>query len=344
MKSWSPSGQQGARIVRRGWMLGALSLVCLAGVSRADLPAVVTESNLRMVILGQTHSFTSAEIESMDLNKDGKVDVADLVAYVTTLGARPDGASFETSESTVDEGGTVRLFMTLAAGYTGSVYYTITGEAGCGSDYDAPAGSSCPVTSGVVPFNGTDAQVVIDIGNDLAVENVERLVVTLIPAAGYALGPRQQHTVFIIDDDEVWHAAINVDGLKYTLPIEIARSDSGVQVVLRSDGTMGLPVGDFASSINPIVTDSSFYAKFGPFQMAAGDTLVGVSLERELEFTSQSVQPGVRIQGQYHESFSGTGNAVQFTQVGSEAVRGSFDMGRGVPQVPVVSVELSDAP
>jgi hypothetical protein len=76
-----------------------------------------------------------------------------------------------------------------------TVDYVVSGTATAGSDYTTLLGS---VT---IPIGQASAPIVVSTLNDGALENIESVNLTIIPAAGYAFGANIADTVNILDDE-----------------------------------------------------------------------------------------------------------------------------------------------
>ena len=76
--------QNTIRTPTAGFQPGIILLLLLCLLPAIPAQAEVTESNLRSAILKRA-AFTPQEMVEMDLNSDGKVDVADLVKHITAV-------------------------------------------------------------------------------------------------------------------------------------------------------------------------------------------------------------------------------------------------------------------
>lgn len=319
-------------------LCGLLLLSWPSGAANA-FPAVVTESNLRSVILGQATSFSNTELTAMDINQDALVDVADLIKYVATLGPRPQGVYFEISETTVTEGGTATLHVGNTVGFSGTAYYVLEGTAVCGTDYLAPPGG-CSTAPRALTLSGSGADLQIQTVDNLQVSPTRTLIVTLLPDANYALGSAQQQSVYIGENDLVWQASISVDGLVYGFPVEISQNGSTYGVVIRSDGSMGLPVGNLPIA-NPIASPTTFSITTGLIPVAYDATLLNVPLYRRISLNATAVDFNGTISGTMSESIIGTGAATQFTQDGGSSITGTFVMQKPPSVLPVLNAPLA---
>ena len=76
-----------------------------------------------------------------------------------------------------------------------TVLYSVTGTATAGVDYVALGGSA------VVPAGATSVVITVTPLNDLQAEDAETVLVTLLPAADYQLGPETGGVLTLLDDD-----------------------------------------------------------------------------------------------------------------------------------------------
>jgi hypothetical protein len=302
---------------------------------------VVTESNLRAVILGEGKGFSKTDLRAMDLNQDGVVDVADLIFYVRSLPPRPNGVNFEATTRVVKEGdGAVSLTVTVSPTYRGAISYVVEGTATSGVDY--------AVLSGSIAVNGGTAALDITLVDDLVLEEVESLTITLIPDVGYRIGFAQQHTMFIVDNDAIWEGSLGVDGLNIGFTMELKRSGANYQAWIHSDGSTGLPTGTWPVTLN--ATETSFRAVLGPFPVQPEDTLLRASLERRIVLTARQsneahlIDYDKAINGDMTETFTAPGGAVQFERLKGRAIQGVFLLLKEIAVVPVADSGLRDIP
>jgi hypothetical protein len=151
-----------------------LSLLCL--LISSSVHAEVTESNLRSAILGRI-SFSEAELTEMDINADGKVDVADLVAFITADGT--PAVWFASEEYTVSEiQGSLDIPIILSKSFDGNIVIQLSGTAGV-SDY-TPISLLVPVTQGIA-----EVSIPLSLIPDTLLEGTETLVISLLdPGVG----------------------------------------------------------------------------------------------------------------------------------------------------------------
>ncbi|MCC6490995.1 MAG: hypothetical protein IT364_26140, partial [Candidatus Hydrogenedentes bacterium] len=159
--------------LRRRLHVAAL-LVSAAGAIGFAGPAFAqslrTEENMRDAIQGR-ETFTEQEEELLDINKDGKIDVADMVSLLKDINTPV--ALFNEPETSVGEGdGTVDIEITMTKQFNGTLNVVVTGTAASGSDFTLGAQS--------VSVNGTTAALSIDITDDAEVEPVEFIQITLV--------------------------------------------------------------------------------------------------------------------------------------------------------------------
>ncbi len=133
--------------------------------------AEVTEANLRSAILGRV-TYTPTEMTEMDINTDGAVDVADLVAFISA-----DGTPivwFINEELTVTEfQQSLSIPIEISSSFSGNIRMQLTGTAGI-NDY-APVSLQIPVVEGE-----TQASIPLNVLPDTLLEGTETLLISLL--------------------------------------------------------------------------------------------------------------------------------------------------------------------
>jgi hypothetical protein len=306
-----------------------------AAGAHAAYPAVVTEGNLRQAILQEGGSFTSDELQSMDLNEDGHLDVADLIVYVKDNNL-PRAVAFTSAHSTVNEGdNTLTVEVEYTKDYTGTLRYVVSGNATSGADFTP--------LSGTLPVDNRLEQITIQLTDDFNVEDGEAILLTLIPDAGYELGASQQHLVHIEDNDGTWRGNLQVHNMMLGFNVTLAKSGSTYQAAVQSDGSNGLPAGTWPATAT--VGANSFFMVIGPITQAADDTLLATALTRTITLTAQTlntshiVDMDGLIQGAMTEEIVAD-QQEQFTQRGSKAITGSFTLVKDACLVSVIPATL----
>ncbi len=138
--------------------------------------AEVTEVNLRSAILGRV-TFTPTEMTEMDLNGDTKVDVADLITFITADGT--PAVWFTNAELTVTEiQGALNIPISLSKSFDGNLQVQVSGTAA--SDDYTPFSLLIPVTQGA-----SQVSIPLNVLSDALLEGTETLVISLLdPGAG----------------------------------------------------------------------------------------------------------------------------------------------------------------
>jgi len=221
----------------------------------AGLGGQVTERRLRDAIL-EGEGFT----EELDVNNDGKLDVADLVAFLSQESAQ---VSFESSfsQATEDAGVFTVAVLVTSKGYSGPVDYTLEGTATNEVDFSG--------LTGTINVKGTASQIPFAIADDLEVEDVETITLTLQSGSGYNLGARPSHTVYVGDNDAVWEGGLTIDDLYLDFELSLARDSSSYQATFSSDGYRFFPQSSIEVGEGDLtVTEDMFTATIGPMQHA----------------------------------------------------------------------------
>jgi len=241
----------------------------------------VTAQDLVDAILAGTCDST------LDLNGDTVCDVADIVCLSNDC-HRP--ANFQVLEQTVSEtDGVVNVTVEFPVPVTTTVNISIdpAGTATSGGDFTPPAPSwgVAGASSVVIP---------VSIQNDGEVgEPIESFTLIIEPGSGYQVGARNRHTVFIDDDDALWHGILETEtGLgRVPLSVELSEDGGGMAAKIISDGLGSFPIGAYDATsvalvLSVVAGQSSFDADVTAIPMAASATDLGVSFTRAFSFHS----------------------------------------------------------
>jgi hypothetical protein len=128
--------------------------------------------------------------------------------------------------------------------------------------------------------------------------------------------------------------------------MELARSGAEYQAMIHSDGSTGLPAGDWPVTLN--ATATSFTAVLGPFPVQPEDTLLRAALKRRIVLTAQQsnaahlIDYDKAINGDMTETFTAPGGAIQFERLRGRAIQGVFLLLKETPIVPVADSGLKN--
>ncbi len=240
---------------------------------------IVTEQNLRDAIL-ERKDFAQDQLNEMDLNRNDSADVADLVNLMKTTDPGTPVANFDQLASEAKEGAATGVRVNFSTFFSGVLRYSVSGTADSGIDYQALGGS--------VSVNGAIAEIPITVVDDLDLEEGETITITLESDQAnpppYIIGMHQKHTVRISENDSVWRGGLQFDNLSMGFKMEIAQGPSSYQAVLESDGSNGLPEGNWPVEL--AITRDTFSATIGPIQISEQDTLLGTAFERTIVLKS----------------------------------------------------------
>jgi len=250
------------------WMLCLVLIVSSSALAQTRL---ITKQNIADAIL-ERQTFLPVEMDSLDLNRDGTVNIADLTFFLLrTLNLVPS-VSFETSNSKAFEGdGTlpVRLVFTKEIEVATTLTFTAGGTAtyGEGGDYTI-AGYDFVAGQGTIALNpgDTEAVILITLADDAVFdEGVETVTFSLTGGSTqtYFLGPGQTHTFYIDDNDSVWFAGADFEnGGRYeSFRLEITQNNGTFDGrVLSDDLLIPRPEEGDAGASGEDGWDARFYA------------------------------------------------------------------------------------
>lgn len=162
--------------------IGSLGfIVMFAGLSSSATAQSVSQQDIIDIILKRTTP-TSEQIQQMDANGDGVVDVADLVLTMRNEGTY---ATFlNTSGEVNEDDGTYSVEVILASEVEGSLFYSVGGLAQSVTTDEASADFSDP-NNGEVSINGNRATITLNIQQDTVFEGDETLNISLMPGSAY---------------------------------------------------------------------------------------------------------------------------------------------------------------
>lgn len=248
-------------------------LWALSFPSLAVQAAQVTETVLRDAILGKV----PVDVATMDLNKDGKVDGADLVKLV-----QPPKATFQSSGSEVSEGdGTIKIKVKFDKLFRGYLRFEASGTAKPGVDYE-PFGNTIPV-------NGTSIEIPVKLIDNLKPAGQRTIVVRLLSdifvPPTYTSGVPQDHTVRIDDNDAVWQGGLEIAGFVMGFKMTITRNASTNKAFVESDGHDGFPTGRWPAVLT--VTADSFKAVIPNVLNKIEETELDTVFKRKITLTAK---------------------------------------------------------
>lgn len=197
--------------------LALLSFV-VSGVASAQ-SQLVTEQNIGDAILGR-QIFVPEVLNSLDVNLDGVVDIADLVFHLLQSDDLVASVSFARYSSDTWEGentAVIPLVFTKALDTPATLSYTLGGTAtygpkSSGGDYTV-AGYDPSLGIGLIDVEAgaTGANLVVTVHDD-AVFGEGKETVNFMLTEGdlmYFLGVQQDHVLYINENDSVWLASLN---------------------------------------------------------------------------------------------------------------------------------------
>ena len=293
-----------------------------------------TKQDLIDAIL-ERKTFTEEQLDEMDLNNDGKVDVADLVNY-----SRPV-ADFDRLTSQVTEGSVqIIVKVNFTSPMTGVLEYTVSGTAVPGDDYES--------LSGTVDVNGDTVDIPINIIDDAEIEDTESIIITIHyedeTGLKYLPGAFTQHTVYIVDNDAIWAGTMQSNDTAVHIAMKIVQTLSGPTISLYTDGHGVIPLNDGSNewpATETGLSNSFFHALIEAIPVNESSTLTGVAFQKNLEFNAdeniegQSVNPSESIVGVVTETLL-CPSSPQFNRV----TQGKFSLRKEAPGVTPEEINL----
>ncbi|MCC6695983.1 MAG: hypothetical protein IT365_10180 [Candidatus Hydrogenedentes bacterium] len=171
-----------------------------------------TEENMRDAIQGR-ETFSDQEQDLLDINNDGKIDVADMVTLLKDINTPV--ALFSAPATVVREGdGTVNIEITMTKQFTGTLDVAVSGTAASGADFTLGAQS--------ITVNGITATLPLNITDDTEVEPIEFIDITLLTGQGY-VPAGGVHSVRLRDNDNVWIGNLEFQGARFGISMELIR-------------------------------------------------------------------------------------------------------------------------
>ncbi|MFO0795419.1 MAG: hypothetical protein U0586_15310 [Candidatus Brocadiaceae bacterium] len=313
--------------------------------------SVATKQNIIDAVLGRK-TFTDGEFHGMDVNKDNKVDVADLVKLGIAV------ADFAEGTSEAWEGdGTVNVVVNFSQTYTGVLKYLVGGTAVSGVDYQALSGSVNVEgkTSVVIPINIIDDNILDETFSDTDNKQhirVETIILTLYYAenAGlaYVPGSKTQHTVYVHDNDAIWNGIISNNSAQLHFKMRIISDAKGINSSILTDGNGIIPLSQNTVDIDGMklsvwpastasASETTFDATIKDIEIPGTGTVFHAGLKRGFTFHADSSESGHKvdwkstIQGVVTENISSMENGYLDRQI-----NGTFVLLR---QLPIIDVQ-----
>lgn len=290
----------------------------------------VTEEEIRDAILrGDTYN------AGIDLNQDGKVDVADLVKLLRSM-------QVGKSALRVSEGdGTVKVRVNFASRFTGTLGISVSGTAVEGTDYQTLPRS--------FTMDRTSVEIPITLIDDDVVEDVKTIVLTFSyednnGSKTIPLGAPADYTVYIVDNDSLWRGTINNNGIALHFQMKIIQVGSETKGYLVTDGYGIIPQNGTGADPNewPATTmtlrNGLFNATVDSVAIPMALTLTNVDLKREFVFQAASgqgnhiVKPDSEIRGTVTESIKSSSETYL-----NRTITGSFTLLKQISKVSAIS-------
>jgi len=276
------------------WLL--LPLLLLGSVKAAF---AVTEADFRDAILGK-RIFSDQELNLLDLNSDGKVDVSDVVVFLKSEGQPL--VNFLSSSSDAGEGdGQALIKVRFSHSFTGVLKYQLT---------DVIAGSAPQQFT--LNVDGVSADIPFSIIDDATASGKSAVYeFSLIGVGGYnnyVPGANVIHSLFVHENDTRWYGSLyksaevaNSGGaLSLSFLLDILLKNGVASTSLIADGRGFLPKSASGSNISAIGSTFSadqFSATFNDMPIPVGNSLLTAALSRTLSFQADNALAGQQVSG-----------------------------------------------
>ncbi|MCP4697973.1 MAG: hypothetical protein GY862_14140 [Gammaproteobacteria bacterium] len=246
----------------------------LLSILHITATAAPSEQDIHDAILGKK-AFSDTELQAMDRNKDGSVDVADL-AYRPLV-------EFAASSSQGREGeDTLSIQINANIPLQSTVHYSLR-------RLSPTLGEE---KSGQISFDGNTAEIDISlsdtgISDDQNISESAVWQVTLNDPAdkSYAPGSAQIHTLFIHDNDTLWHGSLTTaDNVNIPLVLQLDQANGAVTGKLIADPNNGMISSEQAdqAQVSIQANSQSFRADITSIQIPSTTSWTGVSFQRQI--------------------------------------------------------------
>lgn len=286
-------------------------LLLLLAVSGQAQGQLLSEKNLADAIL-ERQQFLPIELDTLDVNNDGVVNIADLTYHLLRVSNLVPSVAFgaRTAKGHEDDSAvSVPLSFTKAIATDMTVTYSLGGTATYGpkeegGDFMIAGGYDPATNTGAIDVTAGTTETVIRLTiHDDAVfgEGVETIDIQLTggDSLTYFLGPTQNHTFYVDDNDAVWRAGLGFpDGGYVSFMLEITQEDGQFSGrVVSDDGFIALPVEGDPNQAGADGWRADFYAgtgtlrvEIGPIPVDPGVSFFSVHRSRYYEI---EIKPGV---------------------------------------------------
>jgi hypothetical protein len=284
--------------------------VLLLAVSWQARGQLISEKNLTDAVL-ERQQFLPIELDALDLNSDGVVNIADLTHHllrvsnlVPSVAFRARTASGHEDDSAVG----VPLSFTKAIETDMAVTYSLGGTATYGpkeegGDFMIADGYDLAANTGAinVTAGATEAVLYLSIHDDAVFgEGMETIDIQLTggDSLTYFLGPMQNHTFYVDDNDAEWQAGLEFPGGGYvSFMLEITQEEGQFSGrVVSDDGFIAPPVEGDSNQAGADGWQADFYAGTGTLRVEIGPIPVDPGLSffsvHRSRYYEMEIKPG----------------------------------------------------
>ncbi len=245
---------------------------------------LITEQNIGDAIL-ERQEFLPVELDSLDLNRDGVVNIADLTYHMLRVSDLVPSVAFDTRSAKGNESdSTIRLRIVFSKVLESdlTITYSLGGTATHGAkseggDYTLPGYDAASETGTLLTTAGdTEAFLEMTVHDDAIFnEGMEMVNISLTGGSSqtYFLGSLQTYTFYIDDNDAIWQAGLEFpEGGGYEhFKLEITQEEGAFSGrVLANDALIPMPEGEDANRAGEDGWVANCYAGSGTLRIEIG--------------------------------------------------------------------------
>ena len=198
-------------------------LVWLAGLAEGGRQ-LESEGVMRDGLTGRA-PLTSQEREVLDLNADGRMDVADLIYFLRTQEGLPRVRFTAGQSRHREDAGQALVELQWDRAFDGTLFFEVAEDTTAlpGEEFEPPADA--------LAISGTEAELPVSLVDTLGRQGLRSVVLELVPGDGYEVGSPSVHHLYIEDTDSLWSGVLTQGESSVPFELEIQRSEGEAEAV-----------------------------------------------------------------------------------------------------------------